>query len=285
MAASRYRFLLINAFSLPGEANYGMRPNGGPKEGRLMNHASVAHLLADVDWDLHDGALATHGNHPVETREEFAIVGVNRLKIVREACASGKYNAIVLLGGGDPGFEEAREIGRRSRIPVTSCAHAQMHLARLLANRFTVMDISEAHNMHMAMLVRHYGFAPNCASIRNLNYPLPRPVLPNDRPMAEEKARSDRGERSEMVEAAVAAAVDAIENDGAESFIIGCSAAYWLAPVLQARLDALGWEAPVLEGYRCAIEQAKTLVTLGLDVSGLAMPSDNPRAWRAKKYV
>jgi len=103
--------------------------------------------------------------------------------------------------------------------------------------------------------------------------------------MAEEKARSDRGERSEMVEAAVAAAVDAIENDGAESFIIGCSAAYWLAPVLQARLDALGWEAPVLEGYRCAIEQAKTLVNLGLDVSGLAMPSDNPRAWRAKKYV
>ena len=285
MPQARYRFLLINAFALPEAAGYGLRPSRGQKEARLMNHASLAPLLADVVWDLHDGALATHGDHPVETREEFAIVGVNRLKLVREACESGRYNGIVLLGGGDPGFEEAREIGRRHRIPVTSCAHAQMHLARLLGNRFTVMDISEAHNMHMAMLVRHYGFAPNCASIVNLNYPLPRPVLPNDRPLAAEKARHEAGERSEMVETAVAEAVHAIENDGAEVFIIGCSAAYWLSPVLQARLAALGWEAPVLEGYRCAIEQAKTLVNLGLDVSGLAMPSDHPQRWRRRKYL
>jgi allantoin racemase len=285
MAEPTYRFLMINAFSLPGEANYGMRPDHGPKEARLMNHADLAHLLADVDWELHDGALATHGNHPVETREEFAIVGVNRLRLVREACESGRYNAIVLLGGGDPGFEEAREIGRRHRIPVTSCAHAQMHIARMLGDRFCVLDISEAHNMQMAALVRRYGFAGNCASIRNVNFPLPRPVLPNDRPIAAEKAKTDRGERSDMVEAAVAEAVDAIENDGAEVFILGCSAAYWLAPIVQHRLEEMGWEAPVLEGYRCAIEQAKTLVNLGLDVSGLAMPSDHPRRWRRKKFV
>jgi Asp/Glu/hydantoin racemase len=285
MAEPTYRFLMINAFSLPGEANYGMRPDHGPKEARLMNHADLAHLLADVDWELHDGALATHGNHPVETREEFAIVGVNRLRLVREACESGRYNAIVLLGGGDPGFEEAREIGRRHRIPVTSCAHAQMHIARMLGDRFCVLDISEAHNMQMAALVRRYGFAGNCASIRNVNFPLPRPVLPNDRPIAAEKAKADRGERSDMVEAAVAEAVDAIENDGAEVFILGCSAAYWLAPIVQHRLEEMGWEAPVLEGYRCAIEQAKTLVNLGLDVSGLAMPSDHPRRWRRKKFV
>jgi allantoin racemase len=285
MAEPTYRFLMINAFSLPGEANYGMRPDHGPKEARLMNHADLAHLLADVDWELHDGALATHGNHPVETREEFAIVGVNRLRLVREACESGRYNAIVLLGGGDPGFEEAREIGRRHRIPVTSCAHAQMHIARMLGDRFCVLDISEAHNMQMAALVRRYGFAGNCASIRNVNFPLPRPVLPNDRPIAAEKAKTDRGERSDMVEAAVAEAVDAIENDGAEVFILGCSAAYWLAPIVQRRLEEMGWEAPVLEGYRCAIEQAKTLVNLGLDVSGLAMPSDHPRRWRRKKFV
>jgi len=54
-------------------------------------------------------------------------------------------------------------------------------------------------------------------------------------------------------------------------------------PLLQQRLTALGWEVPVLEGYRCAIEQAKLLVNLGVDASGLAFPIDHPKKWRRKK--
>ena len=133
-----------------------------------MNHAAVAPLLADLDWDLHPGPIAPHGDWPVETREEFAIAGVARLPIVREACESGKYDAIVLLGGGDPGYMEAREIGRRHRIPVTANAHAQMHLALTLGNRFSIIDISETHNAHMAELVVRYRMGHGCASIRNI---------------------------------------------------------------------------------------------------------------------
>ena len=46
------------------------------------------------------------------------MVGTNRLPIVKEACESGRYNAIVLLGGGDPGFFAAREIGRPVEVHV-----------------------------------------------------------------------------------------------------------------------------------------------------------------------
>ena len=60
-----------------------------------------------------------------------------------------------------------------------------------------------------------------------------------------------------MLEAAVGEAVAAIEQDGAEVLILGCSAAYWLQPLLQARLADIGWEVPVLEGYRCAIVPEK----------------------------
>ena len=102
----------------------------------------------------------------VETREEFAIVGAARLPIVREACESGRYDAIVMLGGGDPGVTEAREIGQRHNIPVTGCALAQMHIATMLGNRFSVIDISEVHNMHYYNLVVHYRFTAECASIR-----------------------------------------------------------------------------------------------------------------------
>jgi allantoin racemase len=279
----KFRFLLVQAFSLPESSAYQLRPFHGAKQERLMNYRDIAPLLEDVEWDLHPGATAPHGDWPVELGEEFLVVGASRLPIVREACESGKYNAIVLLGGGDPGFPEAREIARRYRIPVTANAHAQMHVAALLGNKFSIVDISEAHNMHMYNLVVRYRFAERCASIRNINFPMPRPAFPDARPLHREHARALAGERSEMVEAAIAESVAAIEEDGAEVIILGCSAAFWLQPLLQRRLEEIGWEVPVLEGYRCAIGLAKLMVNLGIDASGLAFPSDHPKKWRRKK--
>jgi len=279
----KFRFLLVQAFSLPESSAYQLRPFHGDKQERLMNYRDIAPLLEDVEWDLHPGAPAPHGDWPVELGEEFLLVGASRLPIVREACESGKYNAIVLLGGGDPGFPEAREIARRHRIPVTANAHAQMHVARLLGNKFSIVDISETHNMHMYNLVVRYRFAERCASIRNINFPMPRPAFPDARPLHREHARALAGERSEMVEAAIAESVAAIEEDGAEVIILGCSAAFWLQPLLQRGLEEIGWEVPVLEGYRCAIELAKLMVNLGIDASGLAFPSDHPKKWRRKK--
>jgi len=248
-----------------------------------MNYREIAHLLEDVDWELHPGAPAPHGDWPVETREEFCLVGASRLPIVREACKSGKYNGIILLGGGDPGFLESREIARRHQIPVTACAHAQMHLAAMLGNKFSVIDVSEVHNLRMHDLVVQYRFTQHCASIRNINFPLPRPTFEGNRSILEEKEKGSRGETSDMLETSIHEALRAIEEDGAEVIILGCSAAYWMQPYLEKRLNSMGWEIPVLEGYRCAIEQAKMLVNLKVDVSGLAFPSDHPKKWRRKK--
>ena len=152
-SSSKFRFRFIQAFQLPDSSRYSLRPMNGPKESLLMNYGDLKDLLADVDWDIHPGATATHGNWPVVTRQEFATVGMNRLPIVRESCESGKFNAIVLLGGGDPCHAEATEIGRGFGIPVTSCANAQMHVARMLGNRFSILDISETHNSRMEELV------------------------------------------------------------------------------------------------------------------------------------
>jgi Asp/Glu/hydantoin racemase len=155
----------------------------------------------------------------------------------------------------------------------------------MLGNKFSMIDISEAHNMRMADLVVQYRFTERCASIRNVNFPLPRPAYADERPVSAEKAKAQKGEVSEMLEAAVAEAVAAIEDDGADVIILGCSAAFWMQPFLQQRLNDIGWEIPVLEGYRCAIEQAKLLVNLRVDASGLAFPSDHPPKWRRKKII
>lgn len=279
----RKRLLLIQPYTFAPDSPLYAPPRDASREARLINFEGYGHLLADVDWDVHPGPVGPFGDSFVETREEFATVGVLRLPIVREACASGKWDAIVLLGGGDPGFAEAREIGQRHGIPVVACAHAQMTVAAMLGNKFSVLDVSEAHNMQMYNLVVQYRFVEKCASVRCIDAPLPRPSRPGAGNAQTEKAVVEAGQHSELLDRAVAEAVAAIEEDGAESLILGCSAIYWMRPHLERRLVAMGWEVPVLEGYRAAIEMAKLLANLGLSASGLAFPRDNPARFRRRK--
>ena len=287
MPEKKYRFALINAFVLPKDSPYIDEhhvPADGPKEKRIMNFDNVRHVLDDVEWDFNPGALATYGNWPVLTREEFALAASARVPLVREACESGKYNAIVLLGGGEPGFRESTEVARKYGIPVTACAFAQMHLATMLGNRFSVIDIDEVHNMFYYDLVVQHRMTGRCASIRNINFPLPRPGEEQaERTTRGQRTKALAGEKSEMVEAAVTEAVAAIEEDGAEVLTFGCSATFWLQPFVEKRLKALGWDVPVLEGYSSAIQLAKLFVDLGLTASALTFPPDHPKRWRRKK--
>jgi allantoin racemase len=282
---SKYRFILIAAFQLPPDSRFRHGAVTGPKEKMLMNYESIKHLLADVDWDLHPGAITTYGDWAVENQEEFAHSSAQRLPIVKEACESGKYNAIVLLGGGEPGFHASREIGRRHGIPVTACAHSQMVVATLLGNRFSVIDLAESHSSYYASLIVGHRYAERCASIRNLQLPHARPGLEPAMNIYSQKEQVLRGGTSDLLEMSVREAVAAIEEDGAEVIIFGCSALYWMQPFLEKRLHEMGWEVPVLEGYRCAITLAKLLVDLGQSVSGLAYPGDRPQKWRRKKLV
>jgi Asp/Glu/hydantoin racemase len=248
-----------------------------------MNYLNIGHLLEDVEWDFHGGPVAPYGDWAVETREEFCHVAAARLPIVRAACESGKYNAIVLLGGGEPGFLESREIARKYGIPVTSCAFSQMHIASMLGNKFSVIDFTETHNMFYYDLVVRHRLTERCASIRNINFYHARPGVEDENTIDKEREKALRGEPSEAVERTVKEAVAAIEEDGAEVITFGCSDVFWLQSFLQKRLHDIGWEVPVLEGYSCAIVLAKLFVDLGVDASGLNFPSERPKRWRRKK--
>ncbi len=274
----KYRFLLVPAFRLPANSPYeGPKRVDLPKEQRLMHYAGVRHLLEDVEWELHEGALTTYGDWTVENREEFCYAAAGRLLIVREACRSGKYNAIVLLGGGEPGFFEAREITRKFNMPVTSCAFSQMHVASMLGNKFAVIDFSDSHNMYYHNLVVQHRFTERCASIRNIGYYHAKPEYPGEPSHGAEREKALRGEPSEAVERALREATEALEQDGADVITLGCSTIFWLQPFLQKRLNDMGWEVPVLEGYSCAIQLAKLMVDLRVNASGLAFPVDRPK--------
>lgn len=282
-AKARYRLLLIQGFRLPADSPFLHRKLTGAKEETVMDYPLIAPLLEGVDWEVHAGAPTTYGNWAVENRQEFMASGLARLPIVREACESGKYNGIVLLGGGEPGFQEAREIARPFGIPVASCAFSQMHMACMLGNRFSIIDLAESHSMYYYNLVVQHRMTDRCASLRMINFPHDRPRCVSGRPLHEEKRKARAGKRSDAVEEAVAEAVAAIEEDGAEVIMFSCSGLFWLQPFVQARLDAMGWEVPVLHGYKCAIAQAKMMIDAGVSASGLMYPPDRPKRWRRKR--
>lgn len=104
---SKYQFLLIPPFKLPDQDQFTVPgyslPTETPKEQRLLNNDFVLSHFEDVNWELHPGAEPPYGNWSVESRKKFAYATTARMKGVREACESGKYNGIILLGGGEPG--------------------------------------------------------------------------------------------------------------------------------------------------------------------------------------
>lgn len=283
---NKYKFLFISAFCLPKDSPYAgpRHDDGKPKEQRLQNYGNVKHLLEDVDWDMDTGPEPKYGNWTVENRQEFLDVAAGRMPIVKRACESGKYNAIILEGGGEPGFFEARELTRRYGIPVTACAHSQMHLASMLGNKFVVIDYSDVHNMFYHDLVVQHRMTDRCASIRNLRYFHPKPAYNDVESFSKEHGKALAGEPSEAVERAVAEAINALEEDGADVVMFGCSGTFWLRPFLQKRLHDEGWDVPVIDGYSAAIQMAKMYVDLGLTASGLAFPSDRPTK-RPRKIV
>jgi allantoin racemase len=278
---ARYRFLLMPPYRLDPSTKWGFQTNNvatdRPKEERLKNYAMIASYLENVDWDLHPGALPLYGDWPVETREEFAYAAASRLKDVREACETGKYNAIVLLGGGDPGYLESREICRNYGIACTANGYSQMLIATMLGARFSVIDIAGVHNVYYRDIIHRYGFQDRCASIRNIGFRLPRPGLADEMLINGELEKAMRGERSSAVDNAIAQAEAAVREDGAEVITLGCSGTFWLRPFIKKGLEACGWDVPVLEGYSASLELAKLLVNLGLTASGITFLSDHPK--------
>lgn len=280
-ARLKYRFLLIPPFRLPTETEWGYQTlhfdKELPKEERLMNAQMTMPFLQDVDWDLHPGAEPSYGDWPVETREEFAYAANARLVNIREACESGHYNGIVLLGGGEPGFLEARELCRSFGIVCTANGHSQMYLATMLGNKFSVIDIAGVHNVYYRDLIYQHQLQDRCASIRNIGMRLPRPGGDGGPQLKAEREKALAGEQSIAVDNAIEQAELALLEDGAEVITLGCSGVFWLQPFIAKGLADRGWEVPVLEGYSASILLAKLFIDLGVNASGITYMGDHPR--------
>jgi allantoin racemase len=202
------------------------------------------------------GVEVTHsriesGPASIETRVDEALALPGTLAAVR---AAGDADAIVIDCMGDPGLEPAREV-----VPglVLGPAQASMHVAAMLAQSFSVLAVLDATVPMIEELALRYGLASKLRSVRSIGIP----VL---------ELEDDRGR---MIDALSAAALAAVEHDGAHAIVLGCTGMVGAADAVAARLDAAGLPGiPVLDPLVTAFKLAEALADLGLRPSRRTYP-------------
>jgi allantoin racemase len=222
----------------------------------LLDQMGELGLLGEVDWSYDPGPVGPL----VETREHLVQVSLGVLERARAASESGSYDAIVIQGFLDPVLYAAREV---TRIPVLGCCNSALHIASILGHRFSILDTLESMAIVIRENCRIYGFDDKLTSVRSIEFSV-RDVL-------------RKNHLEELVAAMEIQAREAVEKDGADTLILGCTALSWLVPHVRERLAEIGLDVPVVEPIHAAVTLARSLVHMRLNHSRVAYPANRPK--------
>lgn len=163
-------------------------------------------------------------------------------------------DAIVIDCMGDPGLLPGREC---LSIPVLGPCQTSMSLACTLGHRFSLLAVTANMGVQFETQARAYGVHAKYASTRSVEVP----VL--------ELNPGSPTLRAQLLEQAILA----IETDGADTIIIGCTGMVGVATTLQNDLAGAGFRVPVIDPIPMTVKIAKALVETGLCHSKAAYPT------------
>jgi allantoin racemase len=149
------------------------------------------------------------------------------------------YDAAVIGCFYDFGLEEGREVSRR--MVVTAPCESSVLLAASLGHRFSIIVGRQKWIPQMHGTIRRYGLESRLASFQTLGFGVP----------------DYHKDENETARRFLAAGRTAIEEDGAEVLILGCTASAGFYRYLQ---DELG--VPVIDSALAAVKRAEHLVDL-----------------------
>ena len=156
-------------------------------------------------------------------------------------------DAVIVDCALDPALPALREaVG----IPVVGAGQSAFALAITLGDRFSVLSPLKSLVPAYHRRIREYGLYFALASVRCLDFGILALLSP------------------EAADAFVREGKAAIQQDGAEVIVLGCTGMSPAIPGLQERFDV-----PVVDPAATAILTAQTLVTLGLTHSKICYPS------------
>jgi len=174
-------------------------------------------------------------------QQSVLLVAVPLMLEARKAEEEG-YDAIVIDCAADPAVRAVREY---VRIPVTSAGEAAFQYVLGLGDRFSVVTVLENTARLIEDRLRGYCLMSRVASVRYADVP----VLGLE-------------DMSLACERILAQAREAIDKDGADAIVLGCTGMSPVTKYLQENL-----EVPVVDPAVAALTLAESLVRMGLSHS------------------
>jgi Asp/Glu/hydantoin racemase len=252
-------------------AGYDFKPDEEPYYHHVLDMLRASGQLDGVTVDIDPGV---HTDHVSASRDQslfdhLAIAVQTRVRAIVDD-DEGAYDAIVVLGGIDVGFDAVRTI---SPIPVAYPIHSSLHVASLVSDRFSYIDVSDPQAARVRRLARSYGLEDKLVSVRNYasSSTVASPVLR----AAREQGRLT-AEATALLDDVVTQCTTAIDVDGAETLIVGFTPLQVFQDDLRARLDEAGYaEIPVIWILDATIAVAKMLAEMRLKQTARAFPTDD----------
>lgn len=191
----------------------------------------------DVEVEVVSLSLSPTPVH-LEYRTYEALVAGDIVKVTRYA-SENNFDAVVIGCFYDPALEAAREISGET-IVVAPC-QASLQIAANLCNKLSIIVGQKKWVEQMSERVDNYGYRSKLASMRSIDIPVP--DLQKDCAYTEDKI--------------ITAGKLAIEEDGAEALILGCTCTFGLYERVQRELGV-----PVIDPICAAYKWAESLAEL-----------------------
>lgn len=153
------------------------------------------------------------------------------------------YEGVIIYCFGDPGLRASKE---KVNIPVVGINEPAVHIASMLGNRFSIITVGPSTAVISGLLddkVKIYGFESKCASIRSISIP----VLDLEK------------EKGKQAERLFEEAKKAIEEDGADTIVLGCGSMLGVEERVQKEL-----KVPVVVPGVAALKICEDLIEMGL---------------------
>lgn len=192
------------------------------------------------------------GPASIESEFEVAVSVPGTVAEIIRAQNEG-VDAVVIDCMGDPGLRASREV---VSIPVLGPCETGMHVAAMLGHRFSVLTVMRRLRASFENTAAIAGLSTKLASVRSVDIP----VLELEQDLEHTKAML------------VQEGVRAVEEDGAEALIFGCTGLMGCAASLRDGLLAKGIDVPVVDPIPTAVSVAAALVRANLSQSKFTFP-------------
>ncbi|WP_315709551.1 allantoin racemase [Brenneria uluponensis] len=184
----------------------------------------------------------SQGAPSIEGHFDEAIAAIGVLEQIKQGKTQG-VDGHVIACFGDPGLLAAREL---ASAPVIGIAEAAMHMATLVATRFSIVTTLPRTLIIARHLLQRYGFEHHCAALHAIDLPVL--ALEDGQGLAQQKVRE--------------LCIQSMHKDGSGAIVLGCGGMADLAMELTQELGI-----PVIDGVSAAIKLLESLAALGLTTS------------------